>query len=217
MVSASTFLQLLAGCTLAAAAPSNPLFERTLHHLSKRATCVPTSAGNAGTDDVPAIEAATSSCGNGGIIQIPAGKTYMIRSVLDLAGCSNCDFQIEGTLKVSDDTTFWNGKSAIISVSGITGAKIRSVTGSGLIDGNGQKAWDKFAEDSSFDRPTLVLITNKSKNIAVSNLRVKNAPSKSYPKSTQLLLIRVPLLIDNKTSSSATTATRRTYLTLPSP
>lgn len=55
--------------------------------VTKRATCTPASAGDAGTDDVPAIEAAFKSCGNGGIIVIPVGKTYAIRSTLDFTGC----------------------------------------------------------------------------------------------------------------------------------
>lgn len=92
MLHLSLFIKLLTSVAVAATVPSNVLFEKTSGHLSKRATCVPKSAGNAGTDDVPAIEAAIASCGDGGIIQIPAGKTYMIRSVLDFAGCSNCDF-----------------------------------------------------------------------------------------------------------------------------
>lgn len=172
------FGSLLASAALAAAAPS-ALFARSVDGLNKRATCIPASAGNAGTDDVPAIEASIKSCGSGGIIQIPAGKTYMIRSTLDFSGCANCDFQIEGTLKASDDTSYWNGKTAIIQISGVASAKIRSVTGTGLIDGNGQISWDKFASDSSYKRPTLVYITKSSSDIAISNLRVKNPPSKS--------------------------------------
>ena len=55
--------------------------------VAKRATCTPVSAKNAGVDDVPAIAAAIKSCGNGGIIVIPASTTYAIRSVLSFAGC----------------------------------------------------------------------------------------------------------------------------------
>ncbi|KAF2114589.1 glycoside hydrolase family 28 protein [Lophiotrema nucula] len=168
---------LIAGALLCSAAPSSPLFARYTGAFNRRATCVPASAGNAGTDDVPAIKAAINSCGDGGIIQIPAGKTYMIRSVLEFAGCANCDFQVEGTLKASDDTSYWNGKIAIISVSAISGAKIRSVSGTGLLDGNGQTSWDLFASDSSYDRPTFVLITKSSKNVLIDNLRVNNPPS----------------------------------------
>lgn len=61
-------------------------------------------------------------------------------------------------------------------MSGISGAKIYSSTGTGVIDGNGQDAWDRFAEDSSYDRPTLFWI-NGSKDVTVQNLQFKNAPN----------------------------------------
>ncbi|KAJ7173966.1 glycoside hydrolase family 28 protein, partial [Mycena crocata] len=142
--------------------------------VAKRATCTPASAGNSGVDDVPAIEAAFKTCGNGGIIVIPVGKTYAIRSTLDFTGCVNCDFQIEGTLKMSEDLAFWNGKSTVFSINAITGAKMHSVTGTGLVDGNGVPYWIAFAADSSYARPTLVSITGASKSITISNLRFKN-------------------------------------------
>lgn len=55
-------------------------------------------------------------------------------------GCVDCDFQLEGTLKVSDDTTYWATQTAVFLLDGIAGAKIRSLTGTGVIDGNGQDA-----------------------------------------------------------------------------
>jgi galacturan 1,4-alpha-galacturonidase len=180
MLNAVFLVSVLSSVAIAATVLSNSLFSRSIDSVNKRATCTPISAGSANTDDVPAIEAAFKSCGAGSTIVIPAGKTYMIRSTLDFTGCSNCDFQVEGTLKASDDTTFWNGVGAIISVSGITGARIRSVTGAGVIDGNGQASYDKFASDSSYKRPKLLNIAGKSTNIAVSNLRFKNPPCKSF-------------------------------------
>lgn len=75
--------------------------------IAERATCIPTSAGDASVDDVPAIAAAIKSCGNNGIITIPAGKEYMIRSTLSFSECMNCNFQIEGTLKASDTHPFF--------------------------------------------------------------------------------------------------------------
>ncbi|KAJ7036857.1 glycoside hydrolase family 28 protein [Mycena alexandri] len=146
----------------------------TTDDLAKRATCTPVSAGDAGTDDVPAIEAAFKSCGNGGVIVIPAGRTYAIRSTLSFAGCVNCDFQIEGTLKMSEDLTFWNGVSTVISINAISGGMMRSVTGTGIVDGNGVPYWIAFAANSSYARPTLVSITGASKGITISNLRFKN-------------------------------------------
>ncbi|ESK92759.1 extracellular exo-polygalacturonase [Moniliophthora roreri MCA 2997] len=144
--------------------------------LKKRATCTVSSAGTAGTDDVPAIENAIKSCGNGGIVVLSAGKTYMIRSTLDFTGCSGCEVQIEGTLKLSDDTNFWNGVRAAILLTNLNGATVHSKTGSGVVDGNGVPFWQKFASDSSFKRPTLMYISGGS-NIVVENLYFKNAPN----------------------------------------
>lgn len=107
---------------------------------------------------------------------IPAGKTYSLRTSLDFAGCANCDFQLEGTLRASTDITYWATQSAILSLNKIAGAKFRSRTGSGVIDGNGQDAYDLFASDTSLVRPTLFYIQGGS-NIAVTGFSVKNPPN----------------------------------------
>jgi hypothetical protein len=72
---------------------------------------------------------------------IPSGTTYYLNSVLDFAGCSGCDFQVEGLLKFASSTSYWSGKTAMINVKNINGLKIRSLTGKGVIDGNGQDAY----------------------------------------------------------------------------
>lgn len=110
--------------------------------IQARAVCTPAAGGASSVDDVPAILDAISTCGDGGTIVIPAGSTYYLNSVLDFDGCTGCDFQVEGLLKFSSDTDYWNGKTAMISVSDIDGLKIRSLTGSGVIDGNGQNSYD---------------------------------------------------------------------------
>lgn len=107
---------------------------------------------------------------------IPAGKQFQINSVMSFTGCKNCEIQIEGTLKVSDDLDYWSGRKAIFSISGITKATIHSKTGSGVIDGNGQAAWDYFAQNSSYSRPTLMYITGSS-GIIIDNIYFKNAPN----------------------------------------
>lgn len=140
----------------------------------KRAVCTPSSGASASIDDVPSIRQAITTCGNGGTIVLPADKTYILKSQLDFTGCINCDFQIEGRIKASDDLTYWNGKRYMIQLDGIKGAKIRSLTGSGLIDGNGQAAWDKFATDTTLKRPTLLLISG-STDVSVFGLDFKNA------------------------------------------
>jgi hypothetical protein len=112
---------------------------RTLN--ARASTCTPKAGGSSSTDDVPAITSAITSCGNGGTIVIPSGTTYYLNSVLDFSGCSSCDFQVEGLLKFTSDTDYWTGRTAMINVENIDGIRIRSVTGDGVIDGNGQDAY----------------------------------------------------------------------------
>ncbi|KAJ6177872.1 hypothetical protein N7519_008333 [Penicillium mononematosum] len=150
--------------------------DRTRHNHARASPCTPAAGGSASIDDVPAITSAIASCGKGGTIVIPAGKTYYLNSPLDFAGCVGCDFQVEGLLKFSSSTDTWKGQTAMINIKNIDGLKIRSLTGSGVIDGNGQDAWDLFAKDSSYERPTLLYITGGS-NIEVSNLRQMNPPN----------------------------------------
>lgn len=109
--------------------------------LNARASiCTPVAGGSSSTDDVPAITSAIASCSSGTIV-IPSGTTYYLNSVLDFAGCSGCDFQVEGLLKFSSSTSYWSGRTAMINVKNISGLKIRSLTGKGVIDGNGQNAY----------------------------------------------------------------------------
>lgn len=142
---------------------------------ARASTCTPAAGGSTSVDDVPAIESAIAACPSGTIV-IPAGKTYHVNSELTFAGCSGCTFQVEGTLLVSDNTDYWNGKTAVFLAQGITGLTVKSTTGSGVFDGNGQASWDLFAEDSSYDRPTLFYIYGSS-NVAISNLKFLNAPN----------------------------------------
>ncbi|KKK16348.1 hypothetical protein ARAM_007085 [Aspergillus rambellii] len=141
-----------------------------------RAVCTPKAGGSPKIDDVPAITKAFASCGHGGTIIIPKGSTYHLNSVLDLGGCSNCDFQIEGLLKFTGSTSYWNGKYAMINIHKITGLKMRSLTGAGVVDGSGQDSWDLFASNSNYRRPTLLGIGGSS-NLEVSNLRLTNPPN----------------------------------------
>ncbi len=85
---------------------SNAIFAQAAT-LKSQGTCTPTSAGSSSVDDVPAISKALSTCVDGGTIIIPAGKTFAIRSPLNFSNCHACNFQIDGTLKVSDDLNYW--------------------------------------------------------------------------------------------------------------
>lgn len=138
-------------------------------------TCTPASAGDPNVDDGPAITKALETCGNGGTIIIPAGKTYTIRSAFDFTGCNGCTFQIEGTLKASDDLAYWEGRNAMFTFSNVNRAKFYSLTGSGTFDGSGQKFWDHFAVNSTYRRPFLIYFRNAS-DVTFTKLTVLDSP-----------------------------------------
>ncbi|KAH8158806.1 hypothetical protein CIB48_g9441 [Xylaria polymorpha] len=173
-------LLFLAGIASATALPPTRVVERAT-------TCTPIAGGSGSIDDVPAIQSAIAACPSGTIV-IPPSSTYYINSVFSFKGCAGCTLQVEGLLKVASDTDYWNGKDAIFDMSSITGAKVYSSTGAGVIDGNGQDAWDRFASDSSYDRPTLFWI-NGSKNVIIQNLKIQKraqptSKSSNLPKNT---------------------------------
>lgn len=165
-------LLLCAGIANAATLTNRPPPTRVLD--KRAATCTPSGGGVSTVDDVPAIQSAIASCSSGTIV-IPSGTTYYINSAFSFAGCSDCTLQIDGTLKVSGDTDYWNGRKAVFLMEKITGAKVIT-TGAGVIDGNGQSSYDRFATDSAYARPTLFYITN-SHNVLLQGIRFKNAPN----------------------------------------
>lgn len=138
--------------------------------------CTPIGGESNDIDDVPAIEAAIQACSSG-VIYIPPGSTYHINSQVKFTGCAGCTFQIEGILNVASDTSYWAGKTTVFSLSGVTGASIYSSTGSGVINGNGQDAWDLFAVNSSISRVKSMLAVSGSTGILVSNITFKNPPN----------------------------------------
>lgn len=143
--------------------------------MKRGSICTPVAGHSSSVDDTPAIQSAIASCSSGTII-IPKSTTYHINTAFSFAGCSGCTLQIEGTLQATSNTTYWGGRRAIFLMDGITGATVYSATGTGVIDGNGQAAWDLFAANSSYQRPTLFYINN-SKSVKISNLYFKSAPN----------------------------------------
>ncbi|OJJ47727.1 hypothetical protein ASPZODRAFT_63155 [Penicilliopsis zonata CBS 506.65] len=164
------------GLSNARSAPLGHRLDRSILRQQSQSSCTPSAGGSESTDDTPAIAAAIASCGDGGTIVIPEGTTYYLNSYLSFAGCADCIFQLEGLLQFTSNTTYWNGRTAMIEVSGISGLTIESTTGAGIMDGNGQDSWDLFAEDSSYARPTLLYITGSS-DITVKGFQQKNPPN----------------------------------------
>lgn len=188
--------------------------------LTKQNVCTPSSARNSSVDDVPAISEALSACGNGGTIVIPAGETFTIRSPLDFRNCSGCNFQIEGTLKVSVDIDYWQHKTVFL-VTNVSGATFHSLTGLGLIDGSGQKYWDYFAQNKTYRRPFLMNFINAS-NIIFTKLKLKDAPcfflyiisSSTNIKFSNLVLSAVSTSINEPINTDGIDTSESSYITI---
>ncbi|KAF2194340.1 glycoside hydrolase family 28 protein, partial [Zopfia rhizophila CBS 207.26] len=150
--------------------------------LHGQATCTPLAQGYEVLDDTPLINDAILNCGNGGTIVLPADQIYSIRSPFNFSACHGCDFQVEGTLLMSSDISLWAGKDALFSLAGKKDVTIRSVTGTGAIDGNSiayyaRPRWDTSQRN---DAPYFATITNGSSNIIFSGLTIKNVPMKFF-------------------------------------
>ncbi|KAM5343553.1 hypothetical protein ACJ41O_012090 [Fusarium nematophilum] len=169
------FLPLMALLSTEAMASPTQVDQAVPDRVQKRAaTCTPTSGGTASFDDTPAIAAAFKDCGKGGVIVLPKDVTYMIRSQLDFSGCVGCEVRLDGRLKASDDLTYWNNTRYMVRVKGVNGAKIHSSLGTGMVDGNGQAAWDRFGSSGDLRRPTLLTIES-STDIEIFDISLKNA------------------------------------------
>ncbi|KAE8153795.1 pectin lyase fold/virulence factor [Aspergillus avenaceus] len=139
--------------------------------------CIPKAGGANTVDDVPAIESAMAACPSGTVL-IPPQSTYHINSELQFTKCAGCTLQVEGTLLVSDDTKAWSGKEAVFNLEDVKGVSIVSTTGTGIIDGNGQAAWDLLDSEKDYSRvKCLIYLTGKTSDVKVAGITLKNPPN----------------------------------------
>ena len=158
-------LYLLAGSSTAQDIEKNRAF------LKKQTTCTVLANGYESIDDSPAINAAITSCGNGGTIILPPDNNYSLSSQLNFQACKNCDFQLEGQLIFTPEQPFRNLTS--FDLTGVQGATIRSLTGQGGINGNaGSWWWTRWTIDSKNTRPDTFFTITGASNITVSNLSI---------------------------------------------
>lgn len=133
-------------------------------------------------DDSPAINAALKECGSGGTIVLPADQFYSIFTPIDFSFCSGCDFQIEGTLilAASQLSYYASYYRSVFTIANATDVRIRSVTGSGTIDGNALSYYQRTNWNPKLGGYPFVHITNSSSNIDISNLHFKNIQDRVF-------------------------------------
>lgn len=74
-------------------------------------TCAVKTNGIDGRDDSAYILKAIKECNNGGHVIFERGKLYTIGTALDLTFLSNIDLDIQGTIKFTNDTDYWQANS----------------------------------------------------------------------------------------------------------
>ncbi|KAJ4295028.1 hypothetical protein N0V90_007036 [Kalmusia sp. IMI 367209] len=145
-------------------------------------TCTVLANGFEAIDDSPAINDALKECGNGGTIVLPAGEYYSVWTPIDFSYCRSCDFQIEGTLLFASSqlAAFAHYDKSVFTIANATGVRIRSVTGTGVIDGNAYDWYQRSNWNPHLGGYPFVHITNSSSNISVSNLHFKNIQDRFF-------------------------------------
>lgn len=152
------------------------------HYKSPRRdrTCFVDALGN-GQDDGPNILAATKKCNNGGTVAL-LDELYTIGTALDLTFLNAIDFDIQGTIKFTNDINYWTANSFKFKYQNATvfwqfGGSDVNIYGSGVgtIDGSGQVWYDAYAANPLILRPILMGIVGL-KGGTVSGLNLRYSP-----------------------------------------
>jgi galacturan 1,4-alpha-galacturonidase len=127
---------------------------------SRNRTCLVDSHNDLITDDSDFILEAINDCNNGGHVIFLQKSSYVIGKPLDLTHLSAIDLDIQGSIRFTNDTDYWQKNSFRLVFQNATsyfllGGKDVNVFGGGNIHGNGQIWWDAFAAKSSTNRPVL--------------------------------------------------------------
>ncbi|KAJ4718372.1 Pectin lyase-like superfamily protein [Melia azedarach] len=133
------------------------------------------AVGNGNSDDSMAFTKAwTETCNANAetpTMIIPIGKTFLVAPVNFSGPCKSYIYvQLSGVIKAPDGTGEWtNGTWRWLQFDNITGLNI---SGSGQIDGNGQKWWDKSCKYN----PAKAISFKNCKNVSMSKIYVVQSP-----------------------------------------
>ena len=120
------------------------------------------------------------------LLHLPANQTFIIGKPLDLTFLNNLTIRLDGEIKFTNDTAFWQARgfrhpfqnSLMFWKWG--GTKIR-IFGSGSINGNGQRWWNEFSGREILDptntylRPILFYAENAT-GISVEGIHFRDSP-----------------------------------------
>ncbi|PSR97246.1 PGX, glycoside hydrolase family 28 protein [Coniella lustricola] len=141
--------------------------------------CTVKTHGN-GTDDSAYILSAFHQCNNGGHVLFSANTTYTIGTAMDWTFLRHIDIDIQGTIKFTDNTTYWQENSFPFVFQNVTsffklGGDDVFIYGGGELDGSGQVWYDLYAENEYILRPVLIGIDGLNNSI-LSDLVLRYSP-----------------------------------------
>ncbi len=130
-----------------------------------------------GNNQGAVLQSAIDSCSamGGGIVEVPAGN-YVIGPITMR---SNVNLQLDtlAVLTASGTMSDFTVNGKLLNLIGATSAVNISITGKGVIDGNGAPWWAAFnASGGTLSRPRLVYFTTCA-NVKLDGITLQNSPS----------------------------------------
>lgn len=165
---------------------------RVKHPYQRRgATCnrktVKIRASKNDTDDVAdAFLQGLHDANHGGTLYLPKGETFVIGKPLDLTFLDNVHVRLDGEIKFTNDTPFWQANSFRHPFQNSImfwkwGGKDVKIYGEGVLNGNGQRWWNEFSGLEILDpanaylRPILFYAENAT-GLHVEGIHFKDSP-----------------------------------------
>lgn len=140
---------------LPAGVPRNAQEFREKHPVAKRSSnCRKTFTPRSSEDDFDDISAefeeAVRQANNGGTVYLPKDELFVIGKPLDLTFLNDIHINLEGTIKFTNDTPYWQEHAFYHPFQRSLmfwkwGGQDIKIYGEGVLDGNGQRWWDEFS------------------------------------------------------------------------
>eukprot|EP01062_Namystynia_karyoxenos_P027110 TRINITY_DN20899_c0_g1_i1.p1 TRINITY_DN20899_c0_g1~~TRINITY_DN20899_c0_g1_i1.p1 ORF type:complete len:474 (+),score=176.19 TRINITY_DN20899_c0_g1_i1:75-1424(+) len=130
-----------------------------------------------GAQTQSALNAALAQAAAGDEVYVPPG-TWPALGGIAAGGLRNVTLRIDGTLHAVPDFDRWpkSGKNYLHFIE-LSGSTDLTVTGTGTIDGQGKRWWNKWILDPPGDKRPKLLVLTQADNVLVEGLRLVNSPS----------------------------------------
>jgi galacturan 1,4-alpha-galacturonidase len=142
-------------------------------------TCFVKPSCTKGRDDAPKILAAMHECNNGGTIVLDG--EYTVNTPMDLRFLKHADIALTGTLNFTDDVDHWLPLLFLYdyqfaAAQWVIGGEDVNIygAGTGTLNGNGQKWYDRFDTNRTLVRPIL-LVTDGLHGGSITGLKMRNS------------------------------------------